>query len=140
MDLPKSRILCVEDDKDSCEMIKKLLQLANDDYLVSTAEDGTTALEMISAEPFDLYILDSWLPEMDGIELCRRIRETGSTDPIMFFSAMVRPSDRENAIQAGANEYLWKPNDLDIFADTVERLLKENAANNPRHVWSAGEA
>lgn len=129
----------MEDDKDSCEMIKKLLQLANDDYLVSTAEDAATALKMIALDPYDLYILDSWLPEMDGTELCRRIRKTGSTKPIIFFSAMVRPSDREDAIAAGADEYLWKPNDLDIFADTVERLLKEDSTKDPGQFFRAGE-
>lgn len=126
MSLQRSRILCVEDDRDSSEMIKKFLQLSNDKYLVITAEDGTTALDLISKEPFDLYILDNWLPEMDGLEICRRIRESGSTKPIVFFSAMVRAADRESALEAGANEYLLKPNDLDIIAETVERLLSDD--------------
>jgi two-component system response regulator QseB len=127
MGLQRSRILCVEDDKDSSEMIKKFLQLSNGEYLVTTAEDGATALDLISKEPFDLYILDNWLPEMDGMEICRRIRESGSTKPIIFFSAMVRAADRESALEAGANEYLLKPNDLDIIAETVERLLGDES-------------
>ena len=130
MDLQTPRILCVEDDRDSCEMIKTFLQLSNDEYLVTTAEDGATALDLISKEPFDLYILDNWLPEMDGMEICRRIRQSGSTKPIIFFSAMVRAADRESAFEAGATEYLLKPNDLDIIAETVERLLTDDSADS----------
>jgi DNA-binding response OmpR family regulator len=90
-----------------------LIWVSKDRYLVVTAEDGATALDLISKETFDLYILDNWLPEMDGLEICRRIRESGSVKPIIFFSAMVRAADREKALEAGANEYLLKPNDGD---------------------------
>ena len=126
MEMQQPRILCVEDDKDSCEMIKKFLQLSNDDYVVKTAEDGVAALDLIEREPFDLFILDNWLPEMDGMELCRRIRQSGSDKPILFFSAMVRASDREEAMAAGATDYLLKPNDLDVLAERVEELLNKN--------------
>ena len=120
----KSRhILCVEDDKDSCDMIKRFLQLTNPEYVITTAEDGAAALSLIQTGSFDLYLLDSWLPGMDGMELCRRIREMGSNKPIVFFSAMVRSHDRETALEAGADAYLLKPNDLDILPETVARLL-----------------
>jgi two-component system response regulator RegX3 len=88
---------------------------------------GAEALAINAKNSFDLYVLDIWLPGMDGFELCRRIRERGSTKPIMFFSAMVRPDDRKYGLAAGANEFLVKPNDLDIFTDTVERLLKDGS-------------
>ena len=124
---PAPRILCVEDDKDSREMIQTLLRNAGKNYSVTAVGTGAEALSLNTKNPFDLYILDIWLPGMDGFELCRRIRERGSTKPIIFFSAMVRPDDRKYGLAAGANEFLVKPNDLDIFAETVERLLNHSS-------------
>jgi CheY-like chemotaxis protein len=60
---------------------------------------------------------------MDGISLCRRLRDRGVKQPIMFFSAMVQPTDRQYCLAAGANEFLVKPSDLDRFTETVEKLL-----------------
>ncbi|MBA2333732.1 MAG: response regulator [Blastocatellia bacterium] len=124
---PAPLILCVEDDKDSREMIQYLLRNAEKNYTVMAVGTGAEALAINAKNSFDLYVLDIWLPGMDGFELCRRIRERGSTKPIMFFSAMVRPDDRKYGLAAGANEFLVKPNDLDIFTDTVERLLKDGS-------------
>ena len=98
----------------------------------STVADasGRTAAEAIAMNGrnlFDLYILDIWLPGMDGVELCRRLREQGVTKPIMFFSAMgVQEKDKDYVLGAGANEFLVKSVDLDRFTETVERLLKES--------------
>jgi len=122
----ETRILCVEDDKDSREIMRALLRNADQNYSVMSVENGAEALELIAKNAFDLFILDIWLPGMDGFELCRRIREKGSTKPIIFFSAMVRPDDRKYGLAAGANEFLLKPNDLGIFADTVKRLLEKD--------------
>lgn len=104
-------------------MMHALLRHADNDYSVTVVETGAEALALIAQKPFDLYILDIWLPGMDGLDLCRRLREMGITKPIMFFSAMVRPHNRQYGLDAGANEYLVKPNDLGIFTQTVERLL-----------------
>ncbi len=127
MDDSAPRILCVEDDKDSREMMQTLLRSADKNYSVTAVGTGAEALELSTRNQFDLYILDIWLPGMDGFEICRRIREKGSTKPIIFFSAMVRPDDRKYGLDAGANEFLVKPNDLDIFVETVERLLNESS-------------
>jgi len=121
---PAPLILCVEDDKDSREMIQTLLHNSDENYDVMAVGTGAEALALIAKKPIDLFIIDIWLPGMDGFEVCRRIRERGSTKPIMFFSAMVRPDDRNYGLAAGADEFLVKPNDLDIFAETVKRLLK----------------
>ena len=116
-----SRILCVEDNKDSREMLEHMLAGADADYAVTTVETAAEALAI--ASDFDLYILDINLPGMDGIGLCRRLRDRGVKAPIMFFSAMVQPSDRQYCLDAGADEFLVKPADLDRFTDTVARLL-----------------
>ena len=120
------RILCVEDDVDSCEMIQMLLTLSDDSYSVTGVHHASEAMERIAAEPFDLYVLDMWLPEIDGLELCRWIRKIDSKTPVIFFTAIGKDSDREAALQAGANEFLIKPNDLDQLVPTIERILTKN--------------
>src|SRR5215204_4804458 len=120
------RILCVEDNRDSREMIATLLRGMNPDYEVKAVETAAEALAMKGHREFDLYILDIWLPGMDGVELCRRLREQGVTAPIMFFSAMgVQTKDRDYVLAAGANEFLVKSLDLDRLPETVRRLLGE---------------
>lgn len=128
MQTPSPRILYVDDDKDSCEMMCLMLKLANSDY--KTVEVGTAekALKSIADESFDIYIFDYKLPDMSGIELCRLIRQTDAETPILIFSGMARDVDRENAKAAGANCYLIKPNDLNIFTATVENLLNDKSA------------
>ncbi len=121
----KTRILCVEDNRDSREMIATLLRETNRDYVVTAVETAAEALALNGTTTFDLYILDIWLPGMDGVELCRRLRERGVMEPIMFFSAMgVQAKDRDYVLAAGANEFLVKSVDLDRFTETVDRLLK----------------
>lgn len=120
----KARILCVEDNRDSREMIATLLRETNENYEVTAVETAAEALALNGSNKFDLYILDIWLPGMDGVELCRRLRERGVTTPIMFFSAMgVQTKDRDYVLAAGADEFLVKSVDLERFTETVDRLL-----------------
>ncbi|MGI8638755.1 MAG: response regulator [Pyrinomonadaceae bacterium] len=121
------RILCVDDDHDSCEIMSLMLHDANVNYRVTTVSSGNKALSLIADEPFDLYILDYRLPEMSGIELCRLIRQTDAETPIMFFTGMAREIDGKNAIEAGATKFLVKPTDLDILTETVEKLLNQSS-------------
>jgi CheY-like chemotaxis protein len=117
------RILIVEDNRDAREMLRTLLLDASATYRPVAVETAAEALELDGRDAFDLYILDIWLPGMDGIGLCRRLRERKRDSPIIFFSAMVQPTDRDYVLAAGANEFLVKPSDLDIFLPTVSRLL-----------------
>ncbi len=117
------QILCVDDNDDSCEMISLMLHSANENCRVTTASSASEALKLIAEKRIDLYILDFRLPEMSGIELCRRIRQTDTTTPILFFTGMAREIDGKNALEAGATRFLVKPNDLDILTQTVEELL-----------------
>jgi CheY-like chemotaxis protein len=122
------RILVVEDNRDSRDMIRTLLFESDDDYEVTAVETAAEALALDGKNAFDLYVLDIWLPGMDGLGLCRRLRERGRTQPIIFFSAMVQTADREYVLAAGANEFLVKPKDIDNFLPTVARLLKTTVA------------
>jgi CheY-like chemotaxis protein len=124
------RILCVEDNKDAREMIRAMLSAADPNYSITAVGTAAEALHLRGS--FDLYILDISLPGMDGISLCRRLRDRGVSSPIMFFSAMVQPSDKEYCLAAGANEFLVKPGDLDRFTPTVARLLNGEGPQKPK--------
>lgn len=131
--MSSSRILIVDDDKDSCELLAVMLCQAHAQYIITSAETTEKALDLLSNQAFDLYILDYWLPVLTGIELCRKIRRTDKQTPIMFYTAMARAVDRDEAVASGANEYLVNPNDMDKLIETVERLLYENnSASNIR--------
>lgn len=118
------RILVVEDNRDSRDMIRTLLSESDVGYDVTAVETAAEALDLDGKDPFDLYVLDIWLPGMDGLGLCRRLRERGRTQPIIFFSAMVQTTDRHYVLAAGADEFLVKPKDIDQLLPTVARLLE----------------
>jgi DNA-binding response OmpR family regulator len=119
------RVLCVEDDKDSCELITFIL--SQKEYEVISAQSLEKAFELIKNEEFALYILDDWLPDGNGTDLCRKIREFDKTTPIIFYSGAARTVDIETAVEAGANEYLVKPNGWDNLLETVTRLITSRA-------------
>ena len=100
-------VLCVEDDEDSREMLSLLLK----HWRIETKAVGTAtqALSMIQAERFDLYLLDTQLPDLDGFELCRRMRSLDPRTPILFFSGDAYESDKQKGIEAGASAYVAKP-------------------------------
>lgn len=118
-------ILYVEDDRDSREMIRLMLNIADRTYEITTAETPLSALELLGEQAVDLYILDYQFAEMSGVELCRRIRQSDSQTPILFYTAMARPADKAEAIAAGATEYLVKPNNLDRLTETIKQLLNQ---------------
>ena len=120
------RILYVDDDKDSCELLKAMLHFDGSDYEVIAVNSSMEALSILKSQTFDLYILDYSLPEISGVELCRFIRNNDLITPIMFLSARAFSFERAEGFKAGANEYLIKPNDLNKLTDTINRLINEN--------------
>ena len=117
----RARVLCVDDDQDTCEMVSALLRLIGCE--VATAHSADEAEEMIRGRGFDLYLLDNWLPGGSGVELCRAIRARGDTSPVVFYSGAAYDSDRAEAIGAGAQAYLVKPGDAGLLVETVKGLL-----------------
>jgi DNA-binding response OmpR family regulator len=77
---------------------------------------------MIQAERFDLYLLESWLPEVDGFELCREMRSVDPQTPIVFFSGAGYANDRKMGIEAGADAYLVKP-DLEALVGSLKQFV-----------------
>ncbi len=115
------RILVVDDDPD----IRELLQdrLTADHFLVSTAVDGRQALEMLGRAPFDGLILDINMPDIDGLEVLHRIRETDPTLPVIMITAAGARERALLAMEAGAQAYLLKPLDAEQFRLTIDRWL-----------------
>jgi DNA-binding response OmpR family regulator len=118
----RKRVLCVEDEEDTCSMINSLLGLISCE--VVSAQTFSEARQRISEERFDLYLLDNWLPGGSGIDLCREIREEDKTAPIIFYSGAAYDSDRQAAIEAGAQAYLIKPMDIARLIETVKNFLQ----------------
>ena len=120
MALPnRNRILLVEDEEDSRELAAFTLA----EYTLICARDFDEGLRLAQQRGFDLYILDSWMPDKSGIELCRTIREFDPQTPILFYSAAAYERDIEEAIRAGAQGYLVKPIIPNELRQAVAQLL-----------------
>lgn len=118
------RILCVEDDEDTCSMICSLLGLISCE--VVSARTFNEARQRISEERFDLYLLENWLPGGSGIDLSRKIREEDKTTPIIFYTGADYDSDRQEAMEAGAQAYLIKPTHIAKLIETVKSFLQDS--------------
>lgn len=151
-----SRILIVEDEVAIADLEKDYLELSG--FEVEIANDGATGLERALNEDYDLFILDLMLPEVDGFELCKRIREKKNT-PILFVSAKKDDIDKIRGLGLGADDYVTKPFSPSELVARVkahlaryERLIGSNIVENDiveirgiridktaRRVWVNGE-
>jgi two-component system, OmpR family, response regulator TctD len=116
------RVLCIEDDRDTCEFLAILLS----EFRFEFAHSVTTALTAIERSDHDLYILDNWLPDGSGIDLCRRIRQKNGAAPILFTSGSSDDTEIAAAIEAGADRYLLKPCEPDKLREIVKELILRN--------------
>ena len=121
----RPRVLYVDDDEDSRDMLSTLLRFSRiEAKAVATAAQ---ALSLIQAERFDLYLLDSRLPDLDGFELCRRMRDFDPHTPILFFSGAAYEADKKRGIKAGANAYVVKP-DLAGLVGSITQFVSHAAS------------
>ena len=125
MPLKKHHILYIEDHEDTRELIE--LVLKQRDYEVTTSATIENAVQLASQNQYDLYLLDSWLPDGTGLELCKRIREFDGLTPILFYSAAAYEVDRELALKSGAQGYLTKPTQNSELCDLISSLIERHA-------------
>ncbi|HST20628.1 MAG TPA: response regulator [Blastocatellia bacterium] len=125
MDTVQLHILIVEDDEDTRFVYGVLLQMEG--YLVTSVSTMKDALSRALSTSYDLIIMDVRLPDGDGVELCKQIREFNRITPIMFVSAAAYKKDVERGMQAGAQAYLTKPADAQSLLDRVIYLLGQKA-------------
>ena len=116
------RILCVDDHADTSEMLQHLL--SNGEVEVVTARSMEEALKLARSESFDLYVLDKRLPDGSGIELCRKLTSITPNVPCMFYTGDAYEVHRRQALEAGADDYVAKP-DIDRLIESVQKFLSD---------------
>jgi two-component system response regulator MprA len=120
------QVLVVDDDPALRAALDRALKLEG--YRVSFAHDGRQALQMMTGSAQDAVILDLGLPLMDGVEVCRRVRERGDRTPVLMLTARDAVSDRVEGLDAGADDYLVKPFALDELLARLRALLRRTVA------------
>lgn len=118
------RVLVVDDDRAVREALRRALTLAG--YEVQTAQDGAQAIEQVVRVMPDAVVLDIGMPDVDGIEVCERVRRLGNRVPILMLTARDAVSDRVGGLDAGADDYLVKPFDLDELKARLRALLRRS--------------
>ena len=119
----KPRVLAVDDQRDALRLLQIRLQNAGFDCL--TAHDGAGAIELLGKEPVDVIILDVMMPQMDGIEVCRRLKADERTKdiPVLFLTAKFEMEDKVRGLEVGGHDYLTKPvEQAELLARTKSAL------------------
>ncbi len=116
-----TRVLLGEDDADVTTLLGMVLENAG--YAVDSVRSGAEVLARCADDPPDLLLLDVAMPGLDGIEVLRRLRSSAAPRlPVMLITARARPEDRALGLDAGADDYLVKPFDIDEVLERVDRL------------------
>jgi len=123
----KHRILYIEDHEDTRELIT--LVLHQNDFEVISDRTIESGIRLAKQDQFDLYLLDSWLPDGSGLDLCKKIREFDAHTPILFYSAAAYQDDKRLAIECGAQGYLTKPGHNSELCETVTSLINSSPKN-----------
>ena len=119
------RILLVEDEDQIRKLVKMNLELEG--YEVVAVDNGRKAIDIIEGQHFDLMVLDVMLPEVDGFQICQKVRLTNSKVGIIIVSAKDTSQDRINGLRYGADDYLTKPFNLEELLLRVNNLLKRSS-------------
>jgi DNA-binding response OmpR family regulator len=120
------RVLVVDDDRTVSEVVRLYLERAG--YEVTQAGDGSAALAAVAREAPDLVVLDLMLPEIDGLEVCRRLRARDDGVPIVMLTALGEESDRILGLQMGADDYVTKPFSPRELVLRVQSVLRRSLA------------
>ncbi len=116
------RILVIEDNRDLADLVR--LHLSDLPAQVDVAADGASGLARAQRQRYDLIVLDLMLPGLDGLEVCRRLRESGSYTPILMLTAKSSEMDRVLGLELGADDYLTKPFSLPELVARVKAIFR----------------
>jgi two-component system, OmpR family, response regulator MprA len=123
------KILVVDDERAVRESLRRALELEG--YQIELAADGREALERLEAEPQpDALILDLLMPGIDGLEVCRRLRNTGSSLPVLMLTARDEVENRVAGLDAGADDYVTKPFALEELLARLRALLRRTTGGS----------
>lgn len=125
-------VLVIEDSDDIAMPLVRMLE--REGYVVSWTDDGASALSHLAAEHVDVAILDLGLPDMDGLEVCKRARDAGFEGGIMIVTARAEELDRVVGLDCGADDYLAKPFSVAELQARVRALLRRSAPRRPAPV------
>lgn len=126
------RLLVVDDDRAVRESLRRALTLEG--YEVELAQDGADGLARVAGTQPDAVVLDVAMPGVDGLEMCRRLREDGSRLPVLMLTARESVPDRVAGLDAGADDYLVKPFALDELLARLRALLRRSDTAGPGDV------
>jgi len=116
------RVLVVDDERGVANYVARAL--IEESFAVDVAGDGMSALEMASEHQYDVIVLDILLPGLDGIAVCRQLRERRDTTPVLILSARDMVEDRVRGLDAGADDYLVKPFAIEELTARLRALLR----------------
>ncbi len=122
-------ILFVDDEPNTVNVVKMVIGLDQPDWIFHAAYDGDQALELAAQTPLDFVLLDVSLPGMDGIEVCRKMRQLPqhAGTPIVMLTALDTPQRREQAAAAGADDFWIKPFKPTQLSKNIAKLIAEHA-------------
>ncbi|MEK3736417.1 Heme response regulator HssR [compost metagenome] len=123
-------ILVVEDDKHVRRLLEAVLK--REGYDVVTAEDGVKALEVLDSQHIDLIILDIMMPNMDGYEFAKEVRDADSLVPILMATAKQLPEDKKKGFRIGTDDYMTKPIDTEEMLLRIQALLRRSQIASAR--------
>jgi two-component system, OmpR family, copper resistance phosphate regulon response regulator CusR len=119
------RILVIEDDEEIADFVVRGLR--EEGFIVERAADGEAGWHALQNGPWDVVVLDWWLPGPDGLTLLRRFRQAGDESPVLFLTARDAVSDKVRGLDQGADDYLCKPFDYEEFLARVRALSRRQA-------------
>ncbi len=121
-DLSECTILIVDDTETNIDILVNTLSR---DYDIAVAMDGESALEAVEEEPPDLILLDIMMPDMDGYEVCKRLKDNPETAdiPVIFLSALTGADEKQKGLKLGAADFLTKPFNPSVIQDKVKQHL-----------------
>lgn len=122
------RLLIVEDEENIAKPLKMTLESRG--FAVDYAEDGKEGLEMTCVNEYDCILLDLNLPEIDGIELARRMRKQGNATPIIMVTARTQIYDKLEGFDHGADDYITKPFELEELIARINAVIKRSSRND----------
>ncbi len=115
-------ILVVEDERRLAILLRRVLM--EERHTVDLANDGTSGLDLAASDTYDLVVLDVMLPELNGVEVCREMRDAGVQTPVLMLTARGAVEDRVAGLKSGADDYLVKPFAMEELLARVDALLR----------------
>jgi two-component system response regulator QseB len=130
------RVLVVEDERELAAMLDRLLSSVG--YQVDVVHDGQAGLHRVLTDRYDALVLDRGLPAIDGLDLLRRLRRSGVTTPVLLLTAYDSVPDRVEGLDAGAQDHLGKPFDVDELLARLRSLLRRAGPDEQAELLGLG--